>query len=120
VFKNQDGDWKNPEAEHVVVLVSDGMAYFHNPQTGEKEAAWSRDRTVEAANELGNMGIVIHTVTLDQEALTNYGFSGSDYDFNASLCQNGGYAFHTPDAEGLQDIMTSIGTIELGHPRLIR
>jgi len=120
-FKNTSGQWLNPNAEHVVVLVSDGMAFFHNESTGIKNATASKAATVVAADELGAAGIVLHTVTLCQDSgATSYGFSGSDAEFNASLVRNGGYAFRTADAAKLRDLMISVGTIEVGESSLLK
>ncbi|MCD6362330.1 MAG: VWA domain-containing protein [Armatimonadetes bacterium] len=106
---NEEGDADN--CEQVIVLVSDGMP---NPPS-------HRELTVEACDEAAADGIVIHTVTYDEDSgASDYGSRGSDAEFNASLVRNGGYSFHTPDADELSAILTAVGVIEIGHPVLLQ
>jgi len=133
MFKNSDGSWKNPDAQHVVVLMSDGMPFYHNPAKPQgykdkynlwvpaKEEVWSKAQTLAAANRVGAAGIRLHTVTLCQDSGgTSYGFSGSDAAYNASLVQNGGYAFLTPDAAKLTDLMVGVASVEIGSASLLQ
>ena len=100
----------SPTAEHVIVLVSDGMPY---PVERRPLATAAADRAAAKA-------IRIHTVTFDQEDGGEYGIACADAAFNASLVRNGGYAFHTPDPTKLTPILCEVGAIEVGRPHLIR
>lgn len=98
-------------AEQVIVLMSDGL-----PNPFEHRAL-----TVDACDVAAEEGIVIHTVTYDEDSAEgHYGSRGSDAEFNASLVRNGGYAFHTPSAADLEMIMITVGIIEIGHPMLVQ
>ena len=93
------------------MLVSDGMP---NPVE-------HRPLTVDACDVAAEEGIVIHTVTYDEDSEEgHYGSRGSDAEFNACLVRNGGYAFHTPSAADLEMIMIAVGIIEIGHPMLVQ
>jgi hypothetical protein len=133
MFLDGSGAFSNPAAEHVVVLLSDGMPFYHDPSRPQgyrdrynlwvpaKEEAWSKAQTILAADYLGSKGIRLHTVTLCQDSGgTNYGYSGSDAEFNSSIVQNGGYAFLTPDAAELTDLMIGVASIEVGQATLLR
>jgi hypothetical protein len=132
-FKDGSGNWTNPGADHVVVIVSDGMPYYHNPGIPQgykdnygkwvplKDGTWSKAQTTAAANTLGAAGIKLFVVTLCQDSGgTVYGFSGSDAEFNASLVRNGGYAFNTADPAKLADMMIGVASIEVGQASLIQ
>ncbi|HEY3397415.1 MAG TPA: pilus assembly protein TadG-related protein [Armatimonadota bacterium] len=120
-LKDTNGVWLNPTARHVVLLVTDGMPFFHDAN-GVKDATASKAATVVAADELAAQGIVIYTVTLCQDSGgTSYGFSGSDADFNSSLVRNGGYSFHSADPNALRDmIVGGVGSIEYGAAKLLK
>jgi hypothetical protein len=92
----QDGS--DPHAERVIVLVSDGMPY----------PASRRQPAIDAANEAAAAGISIFAVTLTHEAGGQYGVSGSDAKFNASLVRGFGRAYDTPDSEELASILATI------------
>ncbi len=132
-FQNTDGTWTNPAADHVVIIVSDGMPFFHNPAkpygytdnygkwVPAKEEVWSKAQTQAAADYLGSLGVRLHVVTLCQDGGgTNYGFSGSDAAFNAGLVQNGGLAFLTDYAPRLTELMVGVASVEFGQASLIR
>ncbi|MBD3292666.1 MAG: VWA domain-containing protein [Armatimonadia bacterium] len=135
------GDSTSP----VIVLVSDGMPFgyatwewqytwrYHyyygwykdwyqvQTMTEEEHTEYRRQRAIEAADAAADQDIKIHTVTFVQEPPSGYeyGQSGADADFNASLVRNGGYAFHTPEPEDLEIILECVGYIEVGRPMLI-
>lgn len=107
-------EYANADAEHVVVLVSDGIPWW-----GGGNAS---DPTINAlgtyvADKLAAKGIRIHTVTLDQG--TASGDMGADSAYNASLCRNGGYAFYTYDASRLKTLMIGVGQVEVGQSHLM-
>jgi hypothetical protein len=84
------------EAQKVIVLVSDGMP---NP-------ASRRGPAVAAADRADAEGISIFTVTLTQEGPGgDYGSSGNDAAFNASLVRGFGKAFDTPNSEDLDELL---------------
>lgn len=113
----QQVEWENPDARHVVVIVSDGMPWYHAndfPDWRSKELClWIADRMAE-------MGIRIHTVTLCQNDQPPDGSAGADAEYMAQLVRNGGYAFYTYDARRLADVLVGVGQVEVGEARLIQ
>jgi hypothetical protein len=114
-------NWINPNARHVIVLITDGMPYYYN-SSGQFDTAASQSAATAAANTLAAQGFVIHTITLCQDSGgTTYGESGSDADFNASLVRNGGYAFRSANAAQLLDMVVGgVGSIEYGRAHLLK
>ncbi len=106
----------NSACEQVIVLVSDGMPFGSTPSKTQQY----RDYAIEQANRAESNGIRIHTITLTAEEHGEYGYGGADFEFNESLCRNGGYAFRTHDPEHLQDLLIAVGNIEVGHPCLFK
>ncbi len=103
------------KCQQSIVLVSDGMPFGQTAALTQQY----RNQTVAKANEAGNLGIRIHTVTLTSEADgAPYGSGGADFQFNESLVRNGGSAFRTADPEGLMDVLIQVGTIEIGKAHL--
>jgi len=113
----------SPDTRQVIVLISDGMpfGYAQGSMSEEEVTAYRRQYAIDAADAAAQRDIVIHTVTFVQEpsAAYEYGEAGADADFNAQLVRNGGYALHPPNPEDLEHILIMLGTIEVGHPRLI-
>ncbi len=109
--------WENPDARHVVVIVSDGMPWYHLNDypdwRSKKLCLWIADRMAE-------MGIRIHTVTLCQNDQPPDGSAGADAQYMAKLVRNGGYAFYTYDARRLADVLVGVGQVEVGEARLIQ
>jgi hypothetical protein len=106
----------NPDAEHVVVLVSDGMPWYAaNGFPDTKSQAIS----TYIVDRLAARGVRVHTVTLDQSDEPGDGSAGSDTQFNASLVRNGGYAFYTYDAERLSNLLVGVGQVEVGQAHLM-
>jgi Flp pilus assembly protein TadG len=87
-----------PNAQRVIVLVSDGMPYPND----------RRQPAIDAANEAARENINIFTVTLTQENGGSYGVGGDDAAFNARLVRGFGHAYHTPNAEDLDDLMLRV------------
>jgi len=111
-----DHEFSNPDAEHVVVLVSDGMPWFHSNSFPDTK---SKDLCTYIADLMAAKGIRIHTVTLDQSDRPGDGSMGADSQFNASLVRNGGYAFYTYDAGKLANLLVGVGQVEVGQAHLI-
>lgn len=109
-----DYDFANGDAEHVVVLVSDGMPWWGGGSAGDSSI---KALGTYIADKLAEKGIRIHTVTLDQG--TASGDMGADSEYNASLCRNGGYAFYTYDAARLKTLMVGVGQVEVGQSHLM-
>lgn len=105
-----------PDYRRAIVLVSDGMPFGPDDATTQQY----RDDAIAAANRAETEGVTIHTVTLTSEDHGDYGYGGADFEFNASLTRNGGYAFRTADPQRLQDILITVGKLEVGHPHLFR
>jgi Flp pilus assembly protein TadG len=102
-------------AQKVIVLVSDGMPYGPTDYQTQQR----RNNTIAQANRAAAAGIRIHTVTLSYDTgASDYGMSGADFAFNASLVRNGGRALVTNDAAKLRDLMIAVGSIECGSPCL--
>lgn len=108
--------FENADSEHVIVLVSDGMPWYHENSFPDTR---SQDLCTYIADQLAAKGVRIHTVTLDQSSKPGDGSMGADSQFNASLVRNGGYAFYTYDAEKLANLMVGVGQVEVGEARLI-
>ncbi|MCD6351381.1 MAG: hypothetical protein J7M26_04585 [Armatimonadetes bacterium] len=109
--------WENPDSEHVVVIVSDGMPWYH--ENGFPD--WrSKDLCQYIADKMGDLGIRIHVVSLCQNDAPPDGSKGADAQFISSLCRNGGYAFYTYDSERLAALMTGVGQVEVGQAKLIK
>lgn len=107
----------NPNARHVVVLVSDGMPWYH----GNSFPDWrSKELCQYIADQMAEIGIKIHTVTLCQNDEPPDGNKGADGEYNASLVRNDGFAFYTYDAERLSNLLVGVGQVEVGQARLIR
>ncbi len=104
----------NPDSQQSIVLVSDGMPFGPDPTITQQR----RDAAIAAADRAAAEGIRIHTVTLTSEEYGDYGSGGAEFEFNESLTRNGGYAFRTHDPEQLENILITVGTIEIGHPHL--
>ncbi len=102
--------------KQAIVLVSDGMPFGGDEETTQQY----RDFATAQADRAESLGIRIHTVTLTSEEHGEYGYGGADFEFNESLCCNGGYAFRTHDPDKLRSLLITIGDIELGHARLFR
>jgi len=109
-------DFADPAAEHVVIVVSDGMPWYHDNSFPDEA---SKDLCTYICDRLGDMGVRIHTVTLDQSSSDGDGSKGADSVYNASLCRNGGYAFYTYDARRLEFLMVGVGQVEVGGARLM-
>jgi len=100
----------------MIVLVSDGMPFG----SSDSKTQEYRDYALEQADRAEAAGIRIHTVTLTAEEYDDYGYGGSDFEFNESLTRNGGYAFRTHDPQKLRAILISVGSIEIGKSRLFQ
>ena len=109
-------DFANPDAEHVVVLVSDGMPWWAGAGFPDTR---SKDLCQYVADRMAERGVRIHTVTLDQSDESGDGGKGADAAFNASLVRNGGYAFFSYDAAKLTNLMIGVGQVEVGVAHLI-
>lgn len=106
----------NPNAEHVIVLVSDGMPWYHGNSFPDTR---SQDLCTYIADQAAAMGIRIHTVTLDLSSAPADGSKGADSTYNASLVRNGGYAFYTYEPERLRNLLVGVGQIEVGQAHLV-
>jgi len=103
-------------AQKVIVLISDGLPHDWRdggnptgPYTGAKRAD-----AIEAADRAGEAGIMIFTITLE-------GSTGVAYDFNESLCRNGGLAFRANYASELEPRLREILESLAGdHPALLQ
>lgn len=109
--------FQNPDSAHVIVLVSDGMPWYHENSYPDTR---SQDLCRYIADQAAARGIRIHTVTLDQSTKPPDGSAGSDSQFNASLTRNGGYAFYTYEAQKLANLLVGVGQVEVGQAHLIR
>ena len=98
-----------------IVLVSDGMPFGSTDYLTQK---YRRD-AIAQADRAAALGIRVHTITLTQEAYGEYGWAGSDFEFNQSLVRNGGYALRTHDASKLIELMLQVGAFDTGKPRLL-
>ena len=106
----------NADCNQVIVLVSDGMPFGPNESITQQY----RNFAVAQADRAASNGIKIHTVTLTSEEYGEYGYGGSDFEFNQSLTRLGGYALRTHDPEQLRSLMISVGAIEIGSPFLFK
>ena len=86
-------------AQKAIVLVSDGMPFPSD----------RRQPAIDAANAADRAGISIFTVTLTQESSGCIpGTSCDDAAFNAGLVRGYGEAYHTPDADDLDDLLLRV------------
>lgn len=108
--------FRNPDAEHVVILVSDGMPWYHQNNFPD---TYSQQLCRYIADQMALAGIRIHTVSLCQNDRPGDGSMGSDAAFTASLCRNGGYPFYTYDAVKLSSLLVGVGQVEVGQAKLI-
>jgi len=106
----------NPDCNQVIVLVSDGMPFGPNESITQQY----RDYAIAQADRAASHGIKIHTVTLTSEEYGEYGYGGSDFEFNQSLTRLGGYALRTHDPEQLRSLLITVGAIEIGSPYLFK
>ena len=99
-----------PSAGNVIVLISDGKPH---DVRGDYYSALREQTAIAAADRAGAAGIKIHTVTLE-------GTKGVNYTFNEGLVRNGGVALRAQDANDLEKLLLGIGSIAIGHPRLLK
>jgi len=107
---------RNPDAEHVAIVVSDGMPWYHQNSFPDTR---SQQLCLYIADQMALAGIRIHTVSLCQNDRPGDGSMGADAAFTAQLCRNGGYPFYTYDAVRLSALLVGVGQVEVGQAKLI-